>query len=485
MMYIQPKKQMINMRAVLLLVAIAPLLITSCSSDEEYGMAAADKTIAFSTYIGNNTRAVSKTTFDNGDVIGLYACQTTGDYANSFTDNFMSNVAVTKGESEWTYSPVTAWPTDENEHISFVAFYPRSETTTNKGLTYSFTTSADLENQTDPMWCTVKDANINDRNGTAINGSATDAAFEAPSGPVTLKFAHMLSKVKIKIKLNSNYPGITAKLNSMTLGGISKSGNFTIANDLSNGSWSASSTKENIELLKTTDDAIVLSTDERLMGEILTIPQALTGTTNAYISISYTHTLTEGGEKTISKTIYLGDSWAYNKVYNYVVNVSLDVNNITLSANVNDWDSETQNPNIGATTEAPEPVDLGLSVKWASCDFGTVSPYVLGPEFRCNQYYNMTFNDTWGPNWSVPTRAQWRELFNNCTKTQSTVNGVNGYQFTASNGNSIFLTGDIYLTSDCEFYTYSSNRYYYAKVYNNDIDYDDSYGTYPIRPVFK
>lgn len=474
------------MRAILLLVAIAPLLITSCSSDEEYGMAAADKTIAFSTYVGNNTRAVSKTTFDNGDVIGLYACRTTGDYAGSFTDNFMSNVAVAKGETEWTYSPVTAWPADENEHISFVAFYPRSETSANNGLTYSFTTSADLENQTDPMWCTVKDANINDRNGTAINGSATDAAFEAASGSVPLKFTHMLSKVNIKIKLNSNYPGITAKLNSMELGGISKSGKFTIANDLSSGSWSASTTKESIDLLKTTDEPIELTTDGRLMGEILTIPQALTGTTNAYINISYTHTLAEGGEKTVSKTIYLGDSWACNKVYNYVVNVSLDVNNITLSADVSNWDSEAKNPEIGATTEAPEPVDLGLSVKWSSCDFGTVSPYVLGPKFICKQYYNMTFDDTWGPNWSIPTREQWRELFNNCTKTQSTVNGIDGYLFTASNGNSIFLTGDIYLTSEYKLNSYTSNWYYYAKVYNNDIGYDDSYyGTYPIRPVFK
>ena len=83
----------------LLLIAFPAFLITSCSSDDEIVTERADKTIGFSTYIENNTRAVGKSTFEDGDVIGLYACRTTGDYANSYTNNFMSNIAMTKGES--------------------------------------------------------------------------------------------------------------------------------------------------------------------------------------------------------------------------------------------------------------------------------------------------------------------------------------------------------------------------------------------------
>lgn len=266
-------------------LALSAFLIVSCSSEDEIVSERADKNIGFSTYIENNTRAVGKTTFEDGDVIGLYACRTTGDYADSFTDNFMSNIKVTKGESGWTYSPASVWPNDENEHISFVAFYPPKTTTSPRH--YDFTTSTDLENQVDPLWCTVKDANINDRNGTAINGSEADAAFEATSGSVPLKFKHMLSKVRIKIKLNSDYPGITAKLNYVGISGISQSGTFTIANGLNSGTWSVSSTTGYVQLHKTSDEAKELSADELLIGELLTIPQSLTGDKNVYISVNY------------------------------------------------------------------------------------------------------------------------------------------------------------------------------------------------------
>ena len=461
---------------IFLLIAFPAFLIASCSSDDEIVTERADKNIGFSTYIENNTRAVGKSTFENGDVIGLYACRTTGDYAGSYTNNFMSNVAVTKGESGWTYSPISAWPTDENEHISFVAFYPRNSTTSSPGLTYAFTASTDLENQVDPLWCTVKDANINDRNGTAINGSEADAAFEATSGSVPLKFKHMLSKVRIKIKLNGDYPGITAKLNSMTLAGISQSGTFTISSSLSYGYWSTSSTKGNIVLLQTSDEAKELSTEELLMGEILAVPQSLTGSTNAELRINYTHTLAEGGEKTISKTIYLGDSWVYNKIYNYVVNVSLDVNNITLSTEIANWDDEEKSPEIGTTTEAPEPVDLGLSVKWASCDYGTVSPYVLGPAWSYSSS-QMSFASTWGPNWSVPSSTEWVELFTNCTSEKVVINNRTYYIFTASNGNTITL---------CDASYWAKSNGYYAIVFKKTTSNANSSSYYlPIRPVFK
>ena len=43
-------------------------------------------------------------------------------------------------------------------------------------------------------------------------------------------------------------------------------------------------------------------------------------------------------------------------------------------------------------------------------------------------------------NWArTPTKIEWQELRENCSKTWATQNGVNGYRFIASNGNSIFL----------------------------------------------
>jgi hypothetical protein len=44
-----------------------------------------------------------------------------------------------------------------------------------------------------------------------------------------------------------------------------------------------------------------------------------------------------------------------------------------------------------------------------------------------------------GNNWRIPTREQWVELSDNCTWTETTLNGVDGFLVEAQNGNSIFL----------------------------------------------
>ena len=45
----------------------------------------------------------------------------------------------------------------------------------------------------------------------------------------------------------------------------------------------------------------------------------------------------------------------------------------------------------------------------------------------------------WGADWRIPTIEEWDEMFQNTTSVWTTQNGVNGWRFTASNGNSIFL----------------------------------------------
>ena len=128
-------------------------------------------------------------------------------------------------------------------------------------------------------------------------------------------------------------------------------------------------------------------------------------------------------------------------------------------------------------------VDLGLSVKWATCNVGATTPEGYGDYFAwgetkrkgdydwstykwCNgdeysmtkyctsSYYGTVDNKTtleltddaarvnWGGKWRMPTKAEYDELCNtsNCTWTWTTQNGVNGYKVTSKkNGNSIFL----------------------------------------------
>lgn len=127
-----------------------------------------------------------------------------------------------------------------------------------------------------------------------------------------------------------------------------------------------------------------------------------------------------------------------------------------------------------------EYVDLGLSVKWATCNVGATSPEELGgyyawgetdekdeylwstykwcngsydsqTKYCTNSYHGTVDNKTvldpeddvahvkWGGSWRMPTKAEQDELRNNCTWTWTTQNGVNGYKVTGPNGNSIFL----------------------------------------------
>jgi hypothetical protein len=124
-------------------------------------------------------------------------------------------------------------------------------------------------------------------------------------------------------------------------------------------------------------------------------------------------------------------------------------------------------------------IDLGLSVKWATYNIGATKPEEFGHYFAWGEiepkdtvtvdnYKWMTSYDSytkycinsdlgnvdnktileagddaatvyWGEQWRMPTYEEQQEFMNNCTKTWTTQNGVNGYKVTGPNGNSIFL----------------------------------------------
>lgn len=131
-------------------------------------------------------------------------------------------------------------------------------------------------------------------------------------------------------------------------------------------------------------------------------------------------------------------------------------------------------------------VDLGLSVKWATCNIGANSPELYGDYFQWGE--NEGFNETnqtlswatykwcagsettmtkycknkkygrvdnktvleladdvahvkWGGTWRMPTKAEFEELKKNCTWTWTSQNGMSGYKIVSKkNGNSIFLS---------------------------------------------
>ena len=139
--------------------------------------------------------------------------------------------------------------------------------------------------------------------------------------------------------------------------------------------------------------------------------------------------------------------------------------------------------NCNQTTDCMEPVDLGLSVLWATCNVGAAYPEDYGDYFAWGEtatktdyswttykyckgtyktmtkyctnrgygYNGFTDNKTildpeddaatvnWGGAWRMPTEEEFTELSEKCQWTWTTQNEVNGYKVVGPNGNSIFL----------------------------------------------
>lgn len=121
--------------------------------------------------------------------------------------------------------------------------------------------------------------------------------------------------------------------------------------------------------------------------------------------------------------------------------------------------------NSGESVSGHEYVDLGLSVKWATCNVGASKPedygnyYAWGEtttkssytEGNSKTYGKKSMGDikgkskydaaraNWGGNWRMPTEIEMQELIDKCTWKWTTQNGVNGYKVTGPSCASIFL----------------------------------------------
>ena len=163
--------------------------------------------------------------------------------------------------------------------------------------------------------------------------------------------------------------------------------------------------------------------------------------------------------------------------------------------------------NHDTKNDTKEAVDLGVSVKWATCNLGATKPeeygnyyawgetttksdyswstYKYGSDYNALTKYctnsdygtvdNMTIleaaddaaTQNWGSNWRMPTIDEWEELLEKCTWTWTTLNGVDGYEVKATNGNSIFLpaTG---CRNDDGLHGAGSDGYYWSSSLNTD-----------------
>ena len=148
-------------------------------------------------------------------------------------------------------------------------------------------------------------------------------------------------------------------------------------------------------------------------------------------------------------------------------------------------------------------IDLGLSIRWASCNIGATAPeengnfYAWGDTLTrssftwgtypysgtntntmtkyCTRAANGTvdnrstliaFDDAayinWGETWRMPTWAEWDELITQCTWKDTTYNDVPVWQVTGPNGNSIYLPKVGYKNST----SVTAGCYYWSSTLN-------------------
>ena len=122
-----------------------------------------------------------------------------------------------------------------------------------------------------------------------------------------------------------------------------------------------------------------------------------------------------------------------------------------------------------------EYVDLGLSVKWATCNIGANKPSDYGgyyrygetkPKSQSSGKYNGPIGDDvarslWGTGWRLPTAEEVHELAEECTWTRTSQNGVSGYKVTGTNGNSIFIPLAGYMQESSHNVTYRGEQGFY------------------------
>lgn len=161
----------------------------------------------------------------------------------------------------------------------------------------------------------------------------------------------------------------------------------------------------------------------------------------------------------------------WNKFKSIIEDSSLEGWGTNNDDNENNSDDNNGGNNGTGYVNGYEYVDLGLSVKWATCNIGATKPEEYGNYFAWGA--TKPTSKTWvkwsdyelcdgseesckdiGANisgtkydaatsimgkWRMPTLEEWKELKSKCDFEWSTINGIEGLKVTGPNDNSIFL----------------------------------------------
>lgn len=192
------------MKKILLTLSAAALVLASCAKIETVKVDE-NRAIEFSSFVGNNTKAVEATTTTNLEKFYVFGNYGTGTWTPIFT-----NVEVTKQSEQWIPTLTAYWEaeqtysfgaySDGNAQIAsnYVSFIPND-----KKLTFT-----DYQVGTSDLIASIP-ANITSR----PTGEDND--------PVSLSFQHLLSRVKFTFN-NTDAHDYTMAINDIKVAGAVK-----------------------------------------------------------------------------------------------------------------------------------------------------------------------------------------------------------------------------------------------------------------------
>ena len=179
---------------------------------------------------------------------------------------------------------------------------------------------------------------------------------------------------------------------------------------------------------------------------------------------------------------------------------------------------EAKTQEISGTIQGHDYVDLGLSVKWATCNVGAENPWDYGDYFAWGETeqketyasansatYGVEYKElkgrgvvddrgtltpdydmasvNWGSEWRMPTNDEQRELLENCKHSWTKFNGVYGMKFTGKNGNFVFFPAAGLRSGSDAYYVGDYGRYWSSSLDEENESrvrrlYFDEYGAY-------
>lgn len=314
----------------LTLFLAAAVVMASCTKSEEV-FTGTPQEIGFSAYSQKATRAaVAGTTFPTDRTMNVSAMY---HHENGTHETYFSNVKFSHAGGSWK----GGWYYPLNGSIDFMAYSTVSNATADWTLNE---TSGKIES-------------VKLTFPTALNGeedvmySDSLANVSCPqSASKALTFRHALAWLNFTVKAKSDAAASAIKVNSITVNNVSLSGVATVtAGSPSTVAWSDKSAAASTAVPGFATATALTTTAQNVGNGLLVVPGDQT-------SFTINYTIKNGAaepytEKTMNYTFDLsaGDAtWVDAKKYIY--NISIDLKEITFTANVVDYTTESADKEI-------------------------------------------------------------------------------------------------------------------------------------------